>query len=200
MAFTSGQAIFATGGDTTESKSAADALIALGLTATAAELNTLDGITASVAELNILDGVTASTAELNYVDGVASAIQTQLDAKSSLTGTETLTNKRLTARVGTTASSATPTPLADSHDIYTVTALAAAAELQTPSGTPTDGQSLMVRIKDNGTARALTYAAAYRAIGVSLPSTTVISKTLYLGMIYNSADSKWDVLGVAQEA
>jgi hypothetical protein len=35
------------------------------LTASAAELNTLDGITASTAELNILDGVTASTAQLN---------------------------------------------------------------------------------------------------------------------------------------
>ena len=35
--------------------------------------------------------------ELNYVDGVTSAIQTQLDTKASLTGTETLTNKTLTA-------------------------------------------------------------------------------------------------------
>lgn len=46
------------------------ALTNLGLTATAAELNTLDGITASTAELNILDGVTATTAELNILDGV----------------------------------------------------------------------------------------------------------------------------------
>ncbi|NDB59464.1 hypothetical protein EB001_13585 [bacterium] len=40
------------------------------LTASAAELNTLDGITASTAELNTLDGITASTAELNILDGV----------------------------------------------------------------------------------------------------------------------------------
>lgn len=66
------------------------------ITATAAELNTLDGITSSVAELNILDGVTSTAAELNildgatltvtelnYVDGVTSAIQTQLDTLSS---------------------------------------------------------------------------------------------------------------------
>jgi hypothetical protein len=38
------------------------------------------------------------------------------------------------------------------------------------------------------------------AIGVGLPATTVISKTLYLGMIFNSADTKWDVIAVAQEA
>ena len=67
------------------------------VTATAAELNTLDGITASTAELNILDGVTAtaseinildgatlSTTELNYVDGVTSGIQGQLDSKAPI--------------------------------------------------------------------------------------------------------------------
>ena len=53
------------------------------ITATAAEINTLDGITSSTAELNILDGVTATTAELNFVDGVTSNIQTQLDAKGT---------------------------------------------------------------------------------------------------------------------
>jgi hypothetical protein len=35
---------------------------------------------------------------------------------------------------------------------------------------------------------------------VTLPTTTVISKTLYLGMIFNNADTKWDVVAVAQEA
>lgn len=59
------------------------ALVNLGLTATAAEINILDGVTASTAELNILDGVTATTAELNFVDGVTSNIQTQLDGKLS---------------------------------------------------------------------------------------------------------------------
>jgi len=56
------------------------------LTATAAEINTLDGITASTAELNILDGATLTTTELNYVDGVTSSIQTQIDGKASLSG------------------------------------------------------------------------------------------------------------------
>lgn len=50
--------------------SAATALTNLGLTATAAELNTLDGLTATTAELNKLDGLTSSTAELNILDGV----------------------------------------------------------------------------------------------------------------------------------
>lgn len=60
---------------------AATSLFNLGLTATAAEINTLDGITSTTAELNILDGVTASTAEINHLVGVTSSIQTQVDAK-----------------------------------------------------------------------------------------------------------------------
>ena len=58
----------------------------------------------------------------------------------------------------------------------------------------------MIRIKDNGTARALTFGTKYRGIGITLPTTTVASKTMYLGMIYNATDDKWDVLGLNQEA
>lgn len=114
--------------------------------------------------------------------------------------TQTLTNKRITQRVGTTASSATPTPNADTDDTYTVTALAAGATFGAPTGTPTNGQKLLIRIKDNATARTLAWNAIYRAIGITLPVTTVISKTLYVGFVYNSADSKWDGIAVAQEA
>ena len=38
-------------------------------------------LTATAAELNTLDGITATVTELNYTDGVTSNIQTQLDAK-----------------------------------------------------------------------------------------------------------------------
>ena len=102
----------------------------------------------------------------------------------------------------TTASAATITPTAGTTNQYTVTALAAAATIAIPSGTPQDGQKLIIRIKDNGTARALTWttsAGGYRVIGVTLPSTTVISKVLYVGCIYNSQDSFWDVVSVAQQ-
>jgi len=67
----------------TGASSAAAALVNLGLTATAAELNIMDGVTASAAELNILDGATLTVTELNYVDGATSSIQTQLNTLSS---------------------------------------------------------------------------------------------------------------------
>lgn len=119
------------------------------------------------------------------------------------TDTQTLTNKRVTTRIISIADAATITPTGDTADQYNVTALAQAATIAAPSGTPTDGQKLVLRIEDNGTARALTWtitSGAYRAVGVTLPTTTVISKVLYIGCIYNAQDVFWDVVAVAQQA
>lgn len=100
-------------------------------------------------------------------------------------------------RAFSTTSSATPTPDINNYDLYALTALAAAPTFGAPTGTPLDGQGLMFRIKDNGTARALIYNAIYRAsTDLALPSTTIISKTLYMGFIYNAADTKWDLIAV----
>jgi hypothetical protein len=106
----------------------------------------------------------------------------------------------ITPRVGTTADSATPTPNADTDDMYTVTALAQSATFGAPTGTPLNGQKLIIRIKDNATAHVLAWNAIYRAVGVTLPLTTVLSKTHYVGCIYNTAATKWDVLAVGVEA
>lgn len=104
-----------------------------------------------------------------------------------------------TPNVQSVTSAATVTPTF-SNDLVKITAQAAALALANPTGTAVPGWGIVIRIKDNGTARAISYGSQYRAIGVTLPTTTVISKTLYLGMIYNSDDTKWDVLSVAQEA
>lgn len=120
-----------------------------------------------------------------------------------LSQTQTLTNKRVTPRIGTVADAATITPTGDDSDQYNVTALAQSATIAAPSGTPTNGQKLVIRIKDNGTARALTWttsSGAYRAVGVTLPTTTVISKVVYIGCIYNAQDTFWDVVAVSQQA
>ena len=66
-------------------------------TLTSPKINEDVVMSATATELNILDGATLSTTELNYVDGVTSAIQTQLDDKSTASKTETFTNKTLTS-------------------------------------------------------------------------------------------------------
>lgn len=96
------------------------------------------------------------------------------------------------------ASAATVTPNA-TDDLVAVTALAANVTLANPASTPGDGWGIVIRLKDNGTPRTITYGAQYRAIGTALPATTVAGKNLYLGCIWNNADSKLDVLSVAQE-
>jgi hypothetical protein len=110
----------------------------------------------------------------------------------------TLTNKRITKRVVTTASTATLTIDSDAYDGAVVTAQAAGLTIAAPTGTPTEMQSLIIRIKDNGTARALTWNAAF-APHATLPTTTVISKTVTIGCQWDVAASKWNVLAVTQE-
>lgn len=56
------------------------------VTASAAELNTLDGYTGNTNDLNLLSGQAAgglTSTELGYVNGVTSAIQTQIDGKAA---------------------------------------------------------------------------------------------------------------------
>lgn len=104
-----------------------------------------------------------------------------------------------TPSIQAVTSSATVTPTF-SDDEVKITAQAAGLTLANPTGTAIDGLGIVIRIKDNGTARSIAYGTQYRAIGVTLPTTTVISKTLYLGMVFNNDDTKWDVVAVGQEA
>jgi hypothetical protein len=72
------------------------------------------------------------------------------------------------------------------------------------TGSPTNGTKQVFRIKDNGTTRTLTWttsgAGSYRAIGVTLPTVTTASKVIYVGCIYNSTESFWDVVAVQIQA
>jgi hypothetical protein len=86
------------------------------------------------------------------------------------------------------------------NDLVKITAQAAALTLANPTGTFAEGQALIFRIKDNGTARAITFGANFRAVGVTLPTTTTISKTTYVGCIYNSTDDKFDVIASLTQA
>ena len=115
--------------------------------------------------------------------------------------TNTFTNKRHQPRVYNTTSTATLTPEIATYDNFELTAQAAALTIANHStSTPAAGEKMMIRIKDNATARAITFGTYYRALGNALPTTTVISKTMYLGFAWNVADSKWDLIALTQEA
>lgn len=102
-------------------------------------------------------------------------------------------------RINSTASSATPAINTDTTDQFNITALAAAITSMTTNltGTPRDGQHLLIRIKDNATARTITWGASFVSSGVAtLLATTVISKTHLIGLIYDSAATKWVCVAV----
>ena len=150
------------------------------------------------------DGSTKAVESNGVFDALATKVDTVVgsrlitSAESTLLGNTSGTNTGdqtfLNARVQTVTSSATVTPT-NLNDLVIITAQAVGLTLANPTGTFTEGQALMIRIKDNATAQTIAFDTNYRAIGVTLPTTTVISKTLYLGVIYNSTDAKWDVIG-----
>jgi len=110
----------------------------------------------------------------------------------SISSTNTLTNKRITKRVGTTTSSATPTINTDNVDYYSLTAQTADITSFTTnlSGTPTDAQTLWISITGTA-ARAITWGASFESSTVTLPTTTVSTDRLDVGFVWNAATSKW---------
>lgn len=113
---------------------------------------------------------------------------------TTITNTQILTNKAITPRVQTLDSASTVTPAAGSDDMVVVSKLAANVTFANPTGTAVEGQRLLIRVKDDGTARTISWGTNYREGDVLLPLTTVASKWLYMGFMYNLLDNKWDIL------
>lgn len=94
------------------------------------------------------------------------------------------------------ASTATLTPDVDTYAGSAVTAQAAGLTIAAPTGTPTNGEEHTIRIRDNGTIRALTWNAIYVFYDAGQkPTATIVGKTLYVDFRYNSATSTWDAVG-----
>lgn len=114
-----------------------------------------------------------------------------LESPVDTSAAQTLTNKRITKRIGTTTSTATPSINVDTTDQFNITALAAAITSITVTGTPTDGQELTIRYKDDGTARAITHGSSFVAGTAALLTTTVAGKTHLEKFLYDAVAGKW---------
>lgn len=146
--------------------------------------------------LPVGNGGTGATTLTGLVVGNGASTMTAVTAPSGTvvgtSDTQTLTNKRITPRVSTTTSSATPTINTDNVDMYGLTAQAADITSFTTnlSGTPTDGQKLWIYVVGTA-ARAITWGASFEAGSVALPTTTVTTQRLDVGFVWNAATSKW---------
>lgn len=154
------------------------------------------GTDANAVHVNAANEITAIT-EKTSVDNQDEFILEDSDASYVK---KSITRKNIVKPiVNSTTTTATLTPNIDEYEQEDITDLASALTIAAPTGTPSTGMKLLFRITDDGTNRALTWNVIYRAIGVTLPTTTTANKILYIGCIYDEAGSKWDVVAVKEE-
>jgi hypothetical protein len=125
---------------------------------------------------------------------------------ATLTDTQTLTNKRITQRVNTQVISVatTITPDISLYSEYNFTSMANSVTIAIPTGAPVPGDKLLFRFNDNGVAaRPIFFTVgsngAFRAVGSVIPANTSLSKTTYVGCLWNSFANRWDVVTVIVE-
>jgi hypothetical protein len=119
----------------------------------------------------------------------------------TVSGTSRLNIGQYIPSVYTTSSIATAIINVSVYDQYNITALSTATTFSTTSTTtPNDGQKLMIRVLDNGTAQTLNWGTTFTIVGTTLPTTTVATKTTYVGCVYNSFNNRWDVIAVTTQA
>jgi hypothetical protein len=127
------------------------------------------------------------------ITGLGTAAFLDGSTLATLTGTQTLTNKRITKRVITTPSASSIGPDANGQDIIAVTALATNLTINAPTGTPTDGQCMIIRIQDDGTPRTLTWNAAYTSVATEdLRTTTIAGQPMYWEFMFNAFSGNWE--------
>lgn len=113
------------------------------------------------------------------------------------TDTQILSNKAITKRVVTTTDDATAVIDVTVTDVYELSAVANNTTF-TLTGTPTDGQNFIIRYKDAGVSKTLTWTG-FTPIGVTLPTATTAGKWGYVGVTYNSAAGQYHVTAVTTE-
>lgn len=151
---------------------------------------------ANAVHVNAANEITAITEKTTVANADEFIIEDSADSGNK----KSIKRKAVVDPISTsTASSATLTVDSDTTEVAVLTAQAAALTIAAPTGSPVEGQKLIIRVKDDGSARGITFNAIFRAIGITLPTTTVASKITYLGFVYNSTDTKWDAIAVKTE-
>ena len=130
----------------------------------------------------LLSGITTATTRTYTMPNATGTVILQAD-------TATLTNKRVTPRTTLVTYAASITPASDTADVYGCDSLTGNITINAPSGTPTDGQVLVVRLTQDGTGgRTMTWNAAFITTGAD---TTTASTTTTRVFRRHSARAKW---------
>ncbi len=109
------------------------------------------------------------------------------------TDTQTLTNKRITKRTVQLTDAATVTMNVDTTDIGHLDTIGQTTTFANPTGTPTDGQELRLRITST-TGRSISFGTNFASgTTVTLPSATTANKTDYYFFVWSALQSKWHI-------
>lgn len=92
--------------------------------------------------------------------------------------------------IQTITSASTITPVA-TNDLVSVSALAVNTTIANPSGTAAAGQGFVITIKDDGTARTLTWGSNYVGMDGAPVATTTAGKLVDIPVRYSAILSKW---------
>lgn len=109
---------------------------------------------------------------------------------------QTLTNKRNTPRVVAISYAASITPNSDTTDVLNVGTITGTLTVNTPSGTPTDGQTIRFRFVQDSTGYAITFDSGY-AFGSLITSSDIpstASAKFEVLVEYVLADLKWRII------
>ena len=128
----------------------------------------------------------------------SSAVTIAIDSTvATLSGTQTLSNKNIQARVVVIADGTSITIDADTTDIATQanTQSAGTLTINAPTGTPFNGQKLILRLSSTSVQTFSWNSAFQGSADLTLPTASSgSSKFDYVGFIYNSTAAKWQIV------
>jgi hypothetical protein len=172
-------------------------------TVTATSINGLT-VTSSTGTVTITNGKTLAATHTLTLSGTDSTVMTfpsTTQTIAGLTSTQTLTNKRVTKRVVTVSDATSITPDIDASDIVyqANTQAVGTLTMNAPTGTPTDGQPLIIKIKSTNI-QTFSWNAAYDgSTTTALPTATSGSALMdYFCFLYDTVSSKYHFTGSNQ--
>jgi len=90
----------------------------------------------------------------------------------------------------------------DAYDMLNLFAQSVPLSMANTLGTPNEGQSMVLRVRDDGLGpHAITWSAQYMSAlnGVALPANVPQFRLLHMAFRYNSAFGKWQMIAIVQD-
>lgn len=153
-----------------------------------------------------VSGVTKAMVGLSLADNTSDSSKNVLSA-AKLTTARTINgtsfdgtnNVVLSERVVSVVTGVTPTINVDVTDIYKVTALDVPISGFVISGTPTNGQPLVIMITSDASSRAVDLGSYFVDMAALKTFTVAASKKTTVVAVYNSTSSKFEVMSVSPQ-